>query len=177
MFSISNNNIGVEAAGDIATVRSHNLSLQELYLNGNNLKETDLISICKSLQSISTLKVLNIASNKINEEAADDISALLSHNTSINELHLFCNNLQSTGIIKIASGLQNTSSLTILNISYTSLDDEAADDITAVVSMNKHLKELYLDGNNLQAKEIVKIARALEDIRVLSIGQLGIEKL
>ena len=110
MFSISNNNIGVEAAGDITTVLSHNLSFQELYLNGNNLKEIGLISICKSLQSISTLKVLNIASNKIinNEEAADDISALLSHNTSINELHLFCNNLQSTGIIKIASGLQNT---------------------------------------------------------------------
>ena len=75
IFSISNNNVDEQAAGDIATVLSHNTNLRKLYLNSNNFKTEGMIKIAEGLQNISTLRILNISSNNIGKGAADNIAA------------------------------------------------------------------------------------------------------
>ena len=50
------------------------------------------------------------------------------------------NSLQTEGAIKIARGLQNTSTLTILDISNNNIGVEAADDIATVLSHNTKLQ-------------------------------------
>ena len=68
------------------------------------------------------------------EEAADDIAAVLSHNTNLTVLDLDGNNLQSAGVIKIAQSLQNVSTLQKLGLGNINATEEAADDIAAVLS-------------------------------------------
>ena len=77
------------------------------------------------LQKISHLTILYLSNNNIDEEAANDIANVLSHNTNLQELHLSRNNLQSAGIIKIANSLQNVFNLTMLCISYNNICEEA----------------------------------------------------
>ena len=57
-MTFQNNNIGVEAADDIATVLSHNTKLQQLYLGGNSLQTEGAIKIARGLQNTSTLTIL-----------------------------------------------------------------------------------------------------------------------
>ena len=117
------------------------------------------MKIAKGLQNTSSLTILNITNNNISEEAADDMAAVLSHNTKLQELYVGENNLQASGAMKIAKGLQNTSSLTILNISN---NEEAVDDIAAVLSHNNKLVTLELGNNYLGTLGVKKIVKALQ---------------
>ena len=63
IFSIGDNNINEEAAGDIASVLSHSHKLKELYLHNNRFKTGGIIKITKSLKATMTLTVLSIGDN------------------------------------------------------------------------------------------------------------------
>ena len=76
----------------------------------------------------------------IGEEVADDIAAVLSHNTKLQKLYLSDNNFRTAGAIKIAKGLQNATNLTMLNLNNNNIGEEAADDIAAVLSYNTKLQ-------------------------------------
>ena len=65
----------------------------------------------------------------ISEEAADDIAAVISHNAKLQKLYLHGNNLRAAGAIKIAKSLLNTLNLTVLDLAYNNISEEAADDI------------------------------------------------
>ena len=59
-FNISNNDIGSEAAGNIATVLSQSTMLQKLFIDGNMLQTsgtiTILLKVCKPLQLLMNLQ-------------------------------------------------------------------------------------------------------------------------
>ena len=82
IINISNNNVGEEAADDIATVLSRNINLQQLNLSNNGLKTVGMIKIAKALQNISTLRIFIISNNNVGLEAADDIATVISQNKS-----------------------------------------------------------------------------------------------
>ena len=164
IFSIPNNDIGEEAADEIATLLSHNSKLQRLELGGNNLQSGGTVKIARGLQSVFNLTKFGISKNNIGQEAADDIAAVLSHNSKLEELYLSGNNLQSSGTIKITQGLQSIFHLTIFYIYNNDINEEAADDIANVLSHNTNLQELHLSRNNLQSAGIMKIAKGLQSV-------------
>ena len=166
----ADNNISDETARDIAIIVSVNTQLKELELSGNKLRTTGAIKIMKASQEICMLEKLYL-NNDITDEAADDIATAISCNIHLQELSLGSNNLQTSGIIKIARSLQKISSLTKLYINHNNISHEAADDIAAAISCNIHLQELNLSGNNLQTSSIIKIARNLQ---ILSLTKLYI---
>ena len=86
--SIEDNNVGEEAADDIALVLSHNPRLKEVYLHNNNFKTAGIIKIAKALQNISGLTAFSIGDNCVGEEAADDVAKVLSQNTKLKQLHV-----------------------------------------------------------------------------------------
>ena len=90
-----------------------------------------------------------MSSISINKEAADDIATVLSHNTKLQVLYLANSDLETSGVIKIAKGLHNASSLIVINISNNSINEEAADDIAAVLSHNSRLEILELGNKYL----------------------------
>ena len=77
-----------------------------------------MIKIAKALKNILTLKALNINNNNVGEKAADDIAAVLSHNTELEKLHLSNNRLKTDSMIKITKTLQDITTLIVFNIIY-----------------------------------------------------------
>ena len=170
-LNIIDNCITDEAADDIAAAIYNNIELQELNISKNNLRSTGIIKIAKALQNISTLMKLNISDNYITDEAADDIAAAIYNNIDLQELNISKNTLQSISAIKIAKPLQNISKLYINNNHIT---DEAADNIAAALSRNAdQLQELDISNNWFQAKGIMAIAKALQNIVTLTKLYIG----
>ena len=97
--------------------------------------------IANAIQNISTLKVLNINNNNVGEEAADDITTVLSHNMKLQKLFM------TVGMNTIVKALQHKT-LIVFNISNNNVNEEAADDIVTVLSRNTQLKELDIHNNN-----------------------------
>ncbi len=164
---INHNNITDEAADDIAAAISCNTHLQELDLGSNDLQASGIIKISRSLQKIISLIKLYINHNNITDEAADDIAAVISCNTQLQELHLDSNDLQASGIIKISRSLQKISSLIKLYINHNNITDEAADDIADAISCNTQLQQLHLGSNDFETSGIIKISRSLQKISSL----------
>ena len=65
-----------------------------------NLKTEGAIKIAKALQNHSSLIKVDVSLNNIGSEAADDIAAVLSHNTKLHILKVKENDLQASGIVK-----------------------------------------------------------------------------
>ena len=72
--------------------------------------------ITKSLQNVYTLKKLNICYNSITNDAADDIAIAIMCKTQMEELDVSGNDLQTTGIMKIAKSLLHSCALKNLYI-------------------------------------------------------------
>ena len=120
---------------------------------------------------------LNLNYNNIDEEAADDIAVVLSHNAKLQKLRLRGNNLRAAGAIKIAKSLLNTLNLTVLDLAYNNISEEAADDIAAVLSHNTNLESFSLGGNHLGTVGIKKIAKALQSTSCLTYFGIGSNKI
>ncbi|XP_065896352.1 protein NLRC5-like [Dysidea avara] len=168
-LDISCNMITDRAADKIPVILSHNAELQELDLSYNFLQTCGTILIMKCLLKFSTLTIFNISCNQFTDEAADDIAAVVSCNTELEELDLSYNYLQSVGVIKIARGLENTFTLKKLKLSSNMITDEAASDITNVVSNNTQLEELDLSFNFLHSISTMQICRGMRNSLSLKI--------
>ena len=170
---INSNDITVDAADDIANALSCNYNcLQELDISNNCFCSIGIIKIAIGLNHISTLKKLYMSGNYITDKAADEINAIIIHNTGLQEFDISENNLQAKGIMKIAKTLQNISTLKKLNISKNNITEEAADDIARVVNHNAQLQQLNMGFNRFASNGIARIAVALcktIDLRALQI--------
>ena len=99
----------------------------------------------------------SIANDSIDPEAADNIAAVISHNTKLQVFNVSENNLKTDGVTKLSKALQNSSLLKQLNISSNNVDSEAVDvdAITAVVSCSSKLQKLYASKINLGTASII----------------------
>ena len=163
---IANNNIGDEAADDIAAAVSCNIYLQEFDIGRNDLRASDIATIAKGLQKNSMLIKLYINNNKITYEAADDIAAVVSSN-AIQVLDVSDNYLATRGITKVAKALQSVCTLTNLYIRNTGMTDRVTDDIAAAISCNPYLEEFDIGKNVIQGRGALKLAKSFQQISTL----------
>ena len=178
VFDISNNSIKIKAVDSIATTLANKFKLQKLYINGNKLHADSINKIVEKVCSTS-LKTFNVSRNISDTTdaaiakvlATATIADMLSKNTQLEELHLGENILHANGIIKIVSGLKNTTTLKVFDISNNDISDQAAAVIADTLSEQGELEELILGGNNLQdgLVTIVKKLRCYSTLKILDI--------
>ena len=162
---INNNKITDGAADDIAAAIRCNAKLEELDVSGNDLRAKGVEKIVIALERIVTLTKLNISNNNV---AANAIAVTISHNTHLQEFIISGNNLGVLSATMIARNLQKISTLTKLYIAGASIGDGAADDIATAVSCNVHLQEFDISKNYLQASSVIKLAKGLRKISMLT---------
>ena len=180
-FNVGSNSIGREAADIIATVLSHNIRLKLLNLNNSSFMTEGMIKIAKALTNTSNLTVFSIINIGVDERAAGDIAAVLSHNTKLQRLDFGYNSFRSAGMIKISKALQNISTLTTIAINNNGVDDKAANDIAAVLSHNSELQELDFGYNSFKSPGMIRIAKALTNMRtstltIFAINNNGVDE-
>ena len=108
----------------------------------------------RNLRNIMTINVLDLTNNNLSDCIADDIELILSCN-KLEELYLGGNNLHDTGIIKIAEALQSNCVLKVFDVSNNCINGKAANSIAATLADKTKLEKLYLNGNQLQAEDVI----------------------
>ena len=138
VFDISNNDIGSEAADDIAFVVSKQVKLEKLILDGNNLQD-GLIVITKALKCYSALKVVDISSNNVSATIFDKIAVVFCFQTKLQKLYLGGNNTVSAKTLQV---LKYFLAQTEFDITSTKMSDK---DILPIVSRHVvYMQMLFL---------------------------------
>ena len=92
-LSLSENMLDDEVADVITVLLSQSCSLEEFDLSKNNLQAVGAVTVFKAIQSCPRILKLNMSSNKITDEAGDDIANVLSKATTLREVDLDSNTL------------------------------------------------------------------------------------
>ena len=170
---VFNNRITEDVANDIVEVITSNCELEYLCINSNEEQAKWIHKLWKILKQISTLKRLNLSSNFITEESADDIAEVINSNRELEMLWLSNNKLKSAGINKITNALQHLNVLSNLDLHNNEFTAQAADGIAAVINNNPLLQTVTLGNNKLETEGVIKIANALKNINHLKVLELN----
>ena len=169
---INHNSITAEAADDIAFFLSCNKKLQVLDLSCNDFQESGCKSIFKALQDNHVLTSLKISNCHATNEAADEITNVLLNNLALQELDLSCNNI-STSFVNVFKGMKNISNLVSINISHSTIINEAIDDLVNIFLCSFSLQVLDLSYNNLSVLNTEKIFQGMKDLTKLEVINIG----
>ena len=164
VIDLENNNVDEDASFELAIVLHSNNVLEQLWLRGNRLHTAGALYILNSLEYLTTLRVLDLSYNNIGSESADGIAAVIDNNPLINQLWLDGNDLYSTGIIIICNALKKIRTLCILSLCNNGITDDAADELSAVITQNILLDDLLLSNNQLHYTGIKIIAKPLSKL-------------
>ena len=159
-LNVRGNKLTEENSPALMSVITNNTELEELYLSNNQLQSA-VIELAKALQKISSLKVLDLNYNNIPEQAADELSAAIRVNNSLQELCLGSNHLGSSTVM-IVNALKEITTLKELNLNDNqNRSVELAPAIASIITKNKLIERLSLNDNNLNDDGVIRIAQSL----------------
>ena len=130
---------------ELTEVITCNCFLACLDISDCKLSDLQIGAVAIALHKTSTLKELNLSSNKIaTEDTALKIASVIINNVSLKSINLSNCNLQESGIILIAEALANITSLKSIDISENNITDNSTQSLAAVVGENVLLEQLNL---------------------------------
>ena len=136
-------------------------------LNIANAKSKTTIAIkCLNALEIFSLKVLRLNNNDIDDEAADCIAALISHNSLIEEANISCNKFSASRLIPIIQSLSMAKNFKLLDISSNFRNCSSTDAVkllSTTLAECSTLRELNVSNNLLTFSNVLKIAEALRN--------------
>ena len=155
---------------DEFTYRSAHL----LKSNYNSLQSDGIKQICKAFACVTSLKVVSIENNDVDDEAVNDVVAALTSNTGIKQLWIGENHFTPNGISIILQPLiQQQSMLDVLDLSYANLSSkETAENISKTLSGNECIQQLWLEGNSLSLQYIAIIVEGIKNCVNISVLNL-----
>ena len=159
ILNLNSNNMTGQVAKHLANVIKNNSSLEELCLLDNNLRFSTAV-ILQALEEHSTLKILNLSSNHITSQVAENIANVIHNNSNLEKLDLANNELGPSAVV-ILQALKHNSKLTVLNLNNNKITGQVAKDLASVIKSNSGLRHLYLFDNDLKSSAVV-ILKALE---------------
>jgi len=155
--------------------RSVNYNTKSLMTKCNKLQSKGIVKICKALKCHNSLVRFSIENNDIDDEAADDIAAVITCNTEIQQLWIGSNRFSDSGILKIIKQLQAISTLKVFDLSHTIISAELAHDIAKALAKSTALEQLWLENNEIPPGGLVAIMFSLlnSEFHIISISLRG----
>ena len=135
--------------------------IEHLDISGCNLSGIQLISTAKHLQTVSTLKYLDISNNKVSNSLAVEIAAVILSNPFLETLIFSCCDLPRSKLAHITKAMRTISTLKHLDFSENILTSNEESDIGSVIIHNPFLEHLNLSSCTLSEIQITSIAKAL----------------
>ena len=167
-LNLRHSNISEKDASSLALAVSNQFYLEVFSFEGNNLGINGIITVVKSLSTISKLTLINLDNTSLTEEAADAIALAISNNHGLEQLYLGNSKLR-TGGIKIAKALKSLSKLRILDFNDSGMSAVVADELASAIACNSSLEDLRLRNNKLKTSGIIKIAESLSCMSTLKL--------
>ena len=171
-LALGNTNMPNGICDDLALAIECNPCLGILQLNDNNLQSSSVTILLQALSKISSLKVLDLQSNQLNEHAGKYISSVILKNDGLYELKLDFNNI-GKGVFHIAKALQKCTSLTFLGLGNNNFPAEVCHELSLAIQSNRHLESLALFSNNLKLNVLQSMTKVSNlEVLILKNAQL-----
>jgi len=140
-----------------------NSTLKVLHLSHNFLNDTEAESIAKMLQHNKSLEVLSIENNQLRRAGVVNLATALKTNKTLTTLNLKNNTLmEDPGIVALAMVLQKeNTTLSALTLDLRSATDESFKAIAGMVESNKTILDLTLIGGKMSVDAALILAVAL----------------
>lgn len=154
VFNISSNGVKSVAATEIAKTLQDKERLEVVDVSWNEF-EGGLASIVASLKSTKLLKELILMQcGVINQKAVNKICQVINENSSLEVLDLGSTKLQNLGAYKIFGALKTNTTLKVLNVCRNNFDGYAVEQLCVALENNSALSELRLHDNSLNDQTI-----------------------
>ena len=163
-LNLGNTKISGPVAKELANVIKNNFNLQQLGLANCYLGPSAIV-ILQALKENSQLKALNLNSNNMTGQVAEDLVHFLQNNSNLQKLGLENNNLGLFAIV-ILQALKENSQLKALNLNSNNMTGQIAEDLAIVIKNNSGLEELYLYDNDLKSSATVILQALKENSRL-----------
>mmetsp|Transcript_39307 Transcript_39307/g.61263 ORF Transcript_39307/g.61263 Transcript_39307/m.61263 type:complete len:243 (-) Transcript_39307:307-1035(-) len=125
------------------------MTLKHLDLSSCEIKEAWAANLSKSLDSCSSLTLLNLRDNKIGPSGTEALSKVLRQNEGLTELNLSGNEIQPAGASALCHGLECSVLLKKLDLSFNSLFEEGCLALIPVIQTCTNLTFLSLRSNKV----------------------------
>ncbi len=149
------------AGSTIGQLLSKNTTLQILSLKSNKLNDTDVVGLAEGLAENSSLVSLDLSHNEIGPACAGALATVLLR-SELKELNLEWNKLLNAGgVTLIREGLPVTTVKRIF-LGWNGLGDEAADALGKVLAGSSTLEELDISNNHVGPKGAALLAKGIQ---------------
>ena len=130
----------------LSSPKLYTLTLRRLEIWDTPLPHDCIQYLCQLLTNNKSIQELVIWDNSISDRGVADICKVLEHNSTITSLDLYNNPLITSASAQALSHLLlNNSTLSELNLRWTSLSSESLLLLLQSLSVNKNMKRLRLD--------------------------------
>ena len=131
------------------SAKLYTLTLRTLEIWNTPLPHDCICYLCQLLAVNKSIQILVIGYNSISDRGVADICKVLEHNSTITALVLFNNQLITSASAQALSRLLlNNSTLSKLNLRWTSLSTESVLLLLQTLSVNRNMKRLILDDKH-----------------------------
>ncbi|XP_065903604.1 protein NLRC3-like isoform X2 [Dysidea avara] len=170
VLNVSSNKILTKASSDISEVIKNNTSLEVINVSLNKLESLGCIHLCKALQKQHpNLKVFNISGNGVKSVAADEIAHTLQDKQKLEVVNVSWNEFEG-GLATIVASLKSTKLLKELKLRQSGIvNQKAVNKICQVINENSSLEVLDLASTKLQNLGAYKIFGALDENTTLKV--------
>nr|XP_056706909.1 ribonuclease inhibitor [Euleptes europaea] len=150
---------------DLSNVISTKESLKEISLIGNDLKDEGMEHLCQGLKSPkAAVQSLWLRECGLTAACCKSIASVLSQNGRLKELQIGSNNLQDEGVAQICEGLMDPNcTLQALWLGNSELTPACCDKLAAVIAAKQSLTELEVSNNSLEDEGVRKLCEAVRN--------------
>jgi len=142
-----------------------NVSLEEVSMC--YCSQFSALAMIQALKRVSSLKKLGLQGNNLSGKVVKDLADVIKSNTSLEEIFLGCNDLQSSMIV-VLQALKGISTLKKLDLHKNNMSGDVVNDLAYVIWNNSSLEVLNLMNNKLQSS-IAVVLQALQNTTCLKI--------
>ncbi|WP_189002889.1 ribonuclease inhibitor [Deinococcus roseus] len=173
--------LGVEGCRHIKEALLANNVIHTLLLGTDAIGDEGVAMVAELVAQNSTLHTLYLGCNHITEAGMHTLGEAIAAQDHIEALWLKRNPIGEGGAKAVASMLQKTPSLKVLDLVQALPDRKGLTDILEVlIQQNRTVERLHLGGNHLgpaEAEQLAQVLKANPTLRslMLGVGQLGDE--
>ena len=162
-LDLSNNLFTDFVIDSFASVIQQNVSLEYLNISGCCDKAKNFEKVTHSLVTLESLTHLDLSCNVINITSAENIAIIITTNAYLHYFNLSKCEFRIFAYLKVICALQNSHYVKYLDLKFTAVDHEEANEIAAVVSINPFLKNVDLSNCNLSEQGVEIILSSLKN--------------
>ena len=174
---LSANNMESNSVSDVAAMIKNNEHIQSLSLPNGIISKEDFKIIIKAMQTVSSLQYLDFSANEIDDELANDISALFASNSKLKEINFYGLTLKQSGFQHLMIHFTKLKGIKCLSISDCTFTNEDVVYLNNMIENNHNIRKMLITNCKMLGYGVIIIDKdkigQLETLVLNNISTIG----